>query len=181
MMTRLKLGMLVAAGLFLVGCEGVAEKAKTEADKAAKKAEDAMKSATDKASDAVKAATDKAGAAVEAAKEKGEELANKGSEIAGQLGEQAMALLGPLKEKIAGLEGLVDKPAELKTVVTELLGTLDSNLANLPVPDAVKTGLTALKEQLTKLLEYLGGNVEPGKIQEYLKTIKDIVGTQLGS
>ncbi|MDP1562100.1 MAG: hypothetical protein Q8M16_12035 [Pirellulaceae bacterium] len=113
--------------------------------------------------------------------EKGEELASKSNEIAGQLGAQAMALLGPLKEKIAGLDGLVDKPAEMKTLVTELLGTLDTRMANLPVPDAVKSGLTGLKEQLTKLLEHLGGTVDAAKIQEFLTTIKEIVGSKLGS
>ncbi|MBL8891937.1 MAG: hypothetical protein JNL67_18315 [Planctomycetaceae bacterium] len=164
MVTRLQVGLLMLMiGLLNIGCEGVAEKAKEEADKAKKSAEQAVKDATDKAASAVEAAKDKS------------------KDIAANLGDQAMALLGPLKEKISGLEALVDKPAEMKTMVTELLGTLDNNLANLPVPEGVKSGLTALKEQLTKLLEYLGGNVEAAQLQEYLKTIKEIVGSQLGS
>lgn len=164
MMMRLQVGLaMMVLGLLNIGCEGTAEKAKAEAEKAKKSAEAAVKNATDKATSAVEGA------------------AETGKDMAAKLGEQAMAVLGPLKEKIAGLDGLVDKPAEMKTMVTELLGTLDNNLANLPVPEGVKSGLTALKEQLTKLLEYLGGNVEAAKLQEYLKTIKEIVGSQLGS
>lgn len=147
--------LLAAAASLMVGCEDAADlakKAKSEGDKA-----------------------------LATAKEKSAELAKEGNEMASQLGEQAMALLGPLKEKIAGLESLADKPAEMKTMVTELLATLESNMTNLPVPDAIKTGLTALKEQLTKLLEHLGGNVDATTVQGYLKTIKEIVGSQLGS
>jgi hypothetical protein len=175
MWTRCNLVLtFAAAGLLFAGCEGTAEdlakKSKAESEKALAIAEDLAKQAT--------AESEKALATAE---EKGKELASKSSEIAGQLGEQAMALLGPLKEKIAGLEGLADKPAELKTKVSELLGALDNNMANLPVPEAVKSGLAALKEQLTKLLEYLGGEVDTAKIQEYLNTIKEIVGSKLGS
>lgn len=167
MWTRLNLVLLAAAGLLVVGCEGAAEEMAKKAKAEERKAVQAAKDMTDKA-----AAT---------MKEKSDELAAKSSEIASQLGDQAMALLGPLKEKIAGLDSLADKPAEMKVAVTELLGTLDSSMANLPVPEAVKSGLTALKEQLTKLLEHLGGTVDAAKVQEFLTTIKEIVGSKLGS
>ena len=147
--------LLAPVSLLLAGCEGAAE-------------------------DIANKAQTEAGKALEAAKEQGSELAEQGSEMAGQLGEQAMALLGPLKDKIMGLDSLVSKPEEMKTAVTELLGTLDGSLASLPVPEGIKSGITALKEQLSQLLEYLGGSVETDKLQGYLKTIKDIAGSQLG-
>lgn len=147
--------LLAPVGLLIAGCEGAAD-------------------------DIANKAKAEAGKALDAAKEKGSELAEKSSEIAGQLGEQAMALLGPLKDKIMGLDSLVSKPEEMKTAVTELLATLDGNLASLPVPEGIKSGITALKEQLTQLLEYLGGAVEPEKLQGFLKTIKEIAGSQLG-
>lgn len=163
MMTRIQVGLLMMVlGLLNIGCENVAQKAKEGADKAKQSAEEVVKDAKDNAGDAV------------------EEAKENGLHLAAGLADQAMAALGPLKEQLAGLEGLVDKPAEMKTKVTEMLGILDNNLSSLPLPEGVKNGLAALKEQLTKLLEYLGGNVETAPLQEFLKKIKEI-GGQLGS
>lgn len=158
--------LLAPVSLLSVGCEGTAE--------------DIAKKAQTEAGKALDAAKEKGGELAEKGSEMAGELAEKGTEIAGQLGEQAMALLGPLKDKVMGLESLISKPEEMKTAVTELLGTLDGNLASLPMPEGIKSGIAALKEQLTQLLEYLGGAVEPEKLQGFLKTIKDIAGSQLG-
>jgi hypothetical protein len=109
-----------------------------------------------------------------------EKLMDKGGELAKGLSEQAMSFMGPLKEKLAGLEGLKDKPEELKTTVTEMLQSLESNIANLPLPEGLKTTITQLKEKLQMLQEYLGGAIEPAKLQEYLDGIKDFVSKQMG-
>jgi hypothetical protein len=109
-----------------------------------------------------------------------EKMLEKGSELAKSIGAEAMSFLGPLKEKLGGLEGLKDKPEELKTSVTEMLQSLESNIANLPLPDGLKATITQLKEKLQVLQDYLGGAVDPAKLQEYLDGIKEFVKNQLG-
>ena len=78
-----------------------------------------------------------------------------------------------------GLESLKDTPAELKTSVTELLTSLESNIASLPLPEGLKTTIANLKEKLVALQQFLEGNADLSKLQDYLGPIKELVESQM--
>ena len=135
---------------------------------------ESVKKLSDKASQEAEQVT-------ESLKEEAGKLAEKGEEMTEKLGEQAKNLFEPLKEKLAGLEGLKDKPAELKTSVTEMLTALETSISNVQLPEPIKTTLDSLKEQLTEFNQYLDGAVEPDKVQEHIDSLKNLVQSHLGS
>jgi archaellum component FlaC len=132
------------------------------------------------AADALQSAEDTAKGAADTVAKGAEEAVQKGGEIASELGEQAMAFLTPIKEQLGGLEGLKDKPEELKAAVTKLIQSIEDKTADIKLPEAVTTTLATLKEKLVALRDYLAGEVEQAKVDEQIQGIMESVESGLG-
>jgi hypothetical protein len=120
------------------------------------------------------------GQATEGAKElggKAEEMAGKAGEKikegAEAFSEQAKGFLGPITDKIGGLDGLKDKPAELKMSVENLIALIESKASTLKLPEGVQKTVDTLKEKLVALRDYLGGETKPEEIDAKVKDVKD--------
>ncbi len=103
-----------------------------------------------------------------------------GEKLAGQLGDKAMEFLSPLKEKFGSLESLKESPAELKEAVTELIQSIETKAEGIKLPEAMTKTLTGIKEKLVALRDYLGGEIEQTKIDEYVGDIMNSVKSGLG-
>jgi hypothetical protein len=112
------------------------------------------------------------------------ELGGKAGEMAGKAGdkikegakalsEQAKGFLGPIQEKIGGLDGLKDKPAELKKSVENLIAMIESKASTLTLPAGVQKTMDTLKEKLVALRDYLGGETKPEEIDAKVEDVKD--------
>lgn len=156
----------------VMGCEGQTEDL---ANKAMGDVEQSMSEATQ----SLEGAKEKMQETMDAAKAKMADMAKSGEDTLKNLGADITNLLGPFKEKLMGLESLKDTPAELKTSVTELLTSLESNIANLPLPEGLKTTIANLKEKLVALQQFLEGNADLSKLQDYLGPIKELVESQM--
>lgn len=109
-----------------------------------------------------------------------EDVVGKGKEIANELGEKASDFINPLKEKFGELEGLKDKPDELKKAVADLIQSIEDKADNIPLPEALNGALATVKEKLEELKQYLEGEVEQAKVEEHIQEIMDSAKSGLG-
>ena len=107
-------------------------------------------------------------------------MASKGEEMARELGAEAMAFLNPMKEKLGNLESLKEKPEELKTMVSELINSIEQKAEKMTLPESMSQAFASLKEKLISLRDYLEGEYEQAKIGEHLKGIMDSVKSEFG-
>lgn len=112
--------------------------------------------------------------------DKSKEVVEKGGELAQKLGEKATAYLTPLKEKLGNLEGLKDKPEELKKAVTELIQSIEDKSEDVKLPESVSKTLATVKEKLVALKNYLDGKVDQAKIEEHIQEIQESIKSGLG-
>ncbi len=144
------------------------------------KATDSVKGAVDKAE---KAADDAAGEAGEAAKKMGDvakEAAESSGEALSKLGEKAMGFLDPLKAEFGKLEGLVSEPAKLKEAASNLIGKLDADMSGMKLPKSVTDALTAAKEKLVALRDYITDEADPAELKTKVEGVMESVKSALG-
>jgi uncharacterized coiled-coil DUF342 family protein len=109
-----------------------------------------------------------------------EEVVEKGKEMADELGEKAIAFINPLREKFGQLEGLKDKPDELKEAVTDLIQSIEDKAEGIQLPEALSGALATVKEKLQELKQYLEGEVDQAKVEEHIQEIMDSAKSGLG-
>lgn len=162
------LSLLAIGGLImtqLVGCEQAGDSVKDAADKAEKAAGDAA----DKAGDAAEKMAD---AAKKAAESSGEAIS--------KLGEKAMGFLGPLKTDFGKLGDLVSEPSKLKEAADNLIKKLDTDMSGFKLPQSVTDGLSAVKEKLIALRDYISDEADKAEIKKKLDAVMESVHSALG-
>lgn len=153
-MSRLNSRALMTMTLvgYLVLLTGCGDEAKKAVDSAAQQASDLKDQSKDALSD----------------------LEQKAKDTVGNLSEEASSFLGPIKEQLAGLSGLKDKPAELKTAVEGLLAALSSKAAGIALPEGIQTIIATLTEKIGSLKTLLGSeNPDAAQIDDQLKQIDE--------
>ena len=109
-----------------------------------------------------------------------EKVIKEGEELAEELGEKALAYLAPLKKKFGNLDGLKDKPAELKEAVADLIKSIEEKAEGVELPETFSNALAAAKDKLVALKEYLEGEVEQAKVEEHIQDVMESVKSGLG-
>lgn len=142
---------------------------------------------SDKAKDAVEnaenAVGDVAQDAADMAETAGDNIADAGKkaeEAVSEFGAESVAYFSSMKERFGNLDGLKDKPEELKKWVDDTLKAIEEKAENVQLPDAASNALDAVKEKLVALKEYLAGEVDQAKIDEHIKGIIESTKKGLG-
>jgi uncharacterized coiled-coil DUF342 family protein len=161
---------LTFVGMTIVGMSGCTQQ---DASDSIEKTEESIKKAAD-------AVSDEAGKMVDQGKEMAGDMAKKGNEIAAQLSEKAQSYLNPLKAKFGELDGLKESPEKLKTAVSELIKSIEDKTSDIALPESISDSLTAVKEKLVALAEYLEGEYEQSQINEKLSEIRESIKSGLG-
>lgn len=181
-MKRLKFSSLncvtLALALVCAGCN--TEQAKETLNDAGVAMEEAGNDVAEKTGEMAEEGKKMAGDATENAKKMAGEATEGAKKMAGQLSEKAYAFLTPLKEKVANLESLKDSPEKLKEAVSKLITSIEEKTESLQLPEKIDNGLATVKEKLVSLRDYLEGEYEQSKINEYVKDIGDTVQSELG-
>ncbi len=160
----------VACGFGLLALSGCSQQ---EAADTIKKSEDAVEQAA-------KSVSDGASEMVEKGKDMAGDMADKGKEMASKLSEEAQAYLNPLKEKFGNLDGLKEKPEELKNALTDLVQSMEKKAANVQLPASISDALSAVKEKIEGLIQYLEGEYEQSEINKKLSEIMESIKSGLG-
>ena len=181
-MKRLKFSSLncvtLALALVCAGCN--TEQAKETLNDAGVAMEEAGNDVAEKTGEMAEEGKKMAGDATEGAKKMAGDATEGAKKMAGQLSEKAYAFLTPLKEKVANLESLKDSPEKLKEAVSKLITSIEEKTESLQLPEKIDNGLATVKEKLVSLRDYLEGEYEQSKINEYVKDIGDTVQSELG-
>jgi hypothetical protein len=167
-----------AVTLLTVGCSS--EQASEVAQNAEENATEVAENVSEEVGEAAEKMSETASEVAEKVSEKAGEAAEKAGELAAKVGEKAKAYLTPLQEKFDNLKDMKDKPAELKEAVSGLITSIEERAEDLELPQKISDALTAAKEKLIELRDYLEGEVEEAQIEERIQGIVSTVGEQLG-
>lgn len=163
-------------GLFasLAMLSGCTEQEATDSLKRAEAtAEQAATAVAEDVGEAMEKGEEAAGAAVDKGTEIAGDVFDQGKELASALSEKASAYLTPIKQEFGSLEGLKEKPDQLKAAVTALIESIEAKAEDIELPESVSSALATVKEKLIALKDYLEGEFEQAKIDEHLKEITD--------